>query len=369
VKILMTEAAKAFITPLTLETLSKNAVLSDISSESEWNNHVELGQWAEAMLIAPCTANTLGKLANGLVDNLVLATYLSAKCPVFIAPAMDLDMWKHGSTKKNLDVVKSYGDEIIPVEHGELASGLVGEGRMAEPENILTYLEAYFSKKKDLTDQKIMVTAGPTYEKIDPVRYIGNPSSGKMGIAVAEECASRGAKVTLIQGPGHLKANHANITTIKITSAQQMYEASLEAYKTSHVAVFAAAVADYTPQTYSDQKIKKKEGDMSIGLKRTKDIAGSLGEIKKEGQINIGFALETQNMLNNAKSKLERKNFDFIVLNTVNDAGAGFQTDTNKVKLVLKNGKILEYPLKSKTKVAEDIVNQLVQLQNNDSEN
>lgn len=362
VKVIMTDAAANFITPLTLSTLSKNEVITSLMTDDNWSNHVELGLWADAMLIAPATATTISKMANGIADNMLVATYLSAKCPVYIAPAMDLDMWKHGSTEANISKLQSYDNQIIPVGHGELASGLVGDGRMAEPEDIITFLEAEESKKKDLLDKTILITAGPTRESIDPVRFISNHSTGSMGIAIAEDCARRGAKVDLVLGPSSLNASHININTIDVQSAEDMYQASVQRYESADVTILAAAVADYTPATVADQKIKKKEGDMNIDLERTKDIAAALGKRKSSNQINIGFALETQNAVANATSKLERKNFDFIVLNSLEDKGAGFGIGSNKVSIIHKNDKINKYPLKSKKKVAVDIVNEIVHL-------
>lgn len=361
VRVIMTPSACSFITPLTLSTLSKHEVHTEVSNGSSWNNHVELGLWADAMIIAPTTATTLGKMANGIADNMVVATYLSAKCPVYIAPAMDLDMWKHPSTLSNIKKLESYGNKIIPVGDGELASGLSGEGRMAEPEEIFAYLENAFSKGKDLLGKKVLVTAGPTYEAIDPVRFIGNRSSGKMGVAIAESCANRGARVELVLGPSRLTVDHPNINCIRVQSAQEMYEAATKVFPSCNAAVMAAAVADYTPKTVSDIKIKKKDGDLNIPLERTKDIAGYLGSIKNN-QVLIGFALETNDEIANANRKLQKKNLDFIVLNSLNDKGAGFQHDTNKIRIIKKSGESLEFDLKSKTEVAEDIVNELVNL-------
>ena len=359
VRVIMTPSACAFISPLTLSTLSKHNVHTEVSDGNSWNNHVELGLWADAMIVAPCTATTLGKMANGIADNMLVATYLSAKCPVYIAPAMDLDMWIHPSTKANLTKLKSYGNGIIPVGNGELASGLTGEGRMAEPEDIVTYLSTKLAKNQDLAGKTVIVTAGPTHEALDPVRFIGNRSSGKMGISIAEECASRGAKVQLILGPSNLNSNHVNVTTLKVTSAEDMYQSSIANFDKCDIAVMAAAVADYTPQTVSNIKIKKKDGDLSIPLKRTKDIAAHLGSIKKN-QILIGFALETNDEIFNANRKLQKKNLDFIVLNSLNDKRAGFQHDTNKIRIIKSESDIKVYPLKSKTEVAIDIVDEIV---------
>ena len=362
VKVIMTESAADFITPLSLATLSKNEVVSAIATEDNWSNHVELGLWADAFLIAPATANTMGKMVNGLADNVLVATYLSAKCPVFVAPAMDLDMWKHGSTKNNLAQIESFGDQIIPVGHGELASGLVGDGRMAEPEDIVAYLDNHFSKKKDLANKKVLITSGPTREAIDPVRFISNHSTGKMGIVLADECAARGAQVELVLGPSVLNASHVNVNTTNVQSAEDMYQACIQYHYDADVTILAAAVADYTPTNSADQKIKKKAGDMGIELKRTKDIAAELGKQKSGNQIHVGFALETQNAIANASGKLERKNLDFIVLNTLEDKGAGFGTSSNKVSIIHKSGEIKKYELKSKKKVAVDIVNELIQM-------
>jgi len=357
VKVIMTKAATTFITPLTLSTLSKNPVLTDISTEEAWNNHVELGLWADAYLIAPITANTLSKMATGMADNMLLACYLSAKCPIFFAPAMDLDMWKHPSTKKNLDTLHSYGNKLIPVDDGELASGLVGEGRMAEPEQIVKLLSKKFDNNDQFVGKTVLVTAGPTYEAIDPVRFIGNRSTGKMGIAIAEAFAERGADVKLILGPSALEVSHNSIQRIDVTSAKEMFEKSLEFFPLSQVAILAAAVADYRPLHVSDKKIKKKEGNLNIELERTRDIAATLGGMKKDDQIIVGFALETNNEIVNAKRKLEKKNFDFIVLNSLNDKGAGFKHDTNKVSIISKHNGTQQFNLKLKTEVAIDIVN------------
>ncbi len=361
VQVLMTPVAKAFIGPVTLSTLSKRPVISDVSSEDSWNNHVELGLWADAMIIAPATSTTMAKLVTGLADNMVVATYLSAKCPIFFAPAMDLDMWKHPATLHNVKMLQSYGNHLIPVEHGELASGLVGDGRMAEPENIFAFLEQSFKKNLDLKDKKAIVTAGPTYEPIDPVRFIGNRSTGKMGIAIAEELASRGASVQLILGPTKEKPQHPAIELLAVRTAEEMYQASKANFDKADIAVLAAAVADYRPKEVADQKIKKKEGDFAINLERTTDIAASLGKIKRTNQIIVGFALETQNELENAKRKRKKKNFDFIVLNSLNDKGAGFAHDTNKISLVFDN-KNENFELKSKRAVAVDIVDAIVAL-------
>ncbi len=362
VKVLMTPSATAFISPLTLSTLSKNEVHIDVVSDKSWNNHVEMGLWADAMIIAPATANTLAKLANGICDNIVSAVYLSARCPVFIAPAMDVDMWHHPSTQENLKRLQSYSNTIIPVNKGELASGLYGEGRMAEPEEIITFLNGFFSKKQDLIGKNVLVTAGPTFEPIDPVRFIGNHSSGKMGVAIAEELATRGATVHLVLGPSKLSPNHNNINVIRIMTAQEMYDKCVEIFPDCDAAIMAAAVADYKPSTVATTKIKKKKEDMSIHLSKTKDIAASLGKKKNKKQILVGFALETNNEIINAQSKLERKNFDFIVLNSLKDKGAGFNFDTNKITIIKKDNNIRKFELKSKKETAKDIVQELALL-------
>jgi len=361
VQVLMTPAATSFITPLTISTLSKNPVHSSVSSEEGWNNHVDMGLWADAMIVAPCTATTLSKMANGICDNVIVATYLSARCPVFFAPAMDLDMWVHPATLENVGKLQSYGNHLIPVGEGELASGLVGKGRMAEPEDIVAFVDKHLNaaKNSNLNGKHVVITAGPTHEAIDPVRFIGNHSSGKMGISIAEEAAQRGAIVTLVLGPSKLSTNHPNISTIAVKSAEDMYQATIQHYGNADVAVLAAAVADYTPTTTATQKIKKKAGDMAIKLKRTKDIAAELGKIKQKGQVNIGFALETNNELENAQKKLIKKNFDFIVLNSLQDKGAGFQHNTNKVTFVDVDNNIQNFELKSKTDVASDILNKI----------
>lgn len=357
VKVVMTEASKTFITPLTLSTLSKNPVLSSFTNgdQGEWNNHVELGLWADVMMIAPASANTLGKMANGLCDNLLLATYLSARCPVFVAPAMDLDMYQHPSTKANLVKLASYGNHVIEAEDGELASGLSGVGRMAEPEHLVAHLEEFFDLKKKLKGKKVLITAGPTYEAIDPVRFIGNHSSGKMGYALAEEADAQGADVTLISGPTHLNAPKG-VKLIKVSSGREMYEAALAHYISTDINIFAAAVADYAPKTVAAQKIKKDDDEMNITLSKTIDIAKALGIEKKPGQFNVGFALETENELENAKGKIKKKNFDMIVLNSLNQAGAGFGYETNKITLIDKANNIQDFELKTKQEVAKDII-------------
>ena len=355
VQVLMTEAASGFVSTLTFSTLSKRSVFTSVHSESGWNNHVDLGLWADAFVIAPATATTLGKLANGIADNMVVATYLSARCPVFFAPAMDLDMWTHPSTQSNIQRLQSYGDTLIPVAHGELASGLVGPGRMAEPEDIVAFLNAYFVEQHSLAGMKVMVTAGPTYEPIDPVRFIGNRSSGKMGIAIAEDLAGRGASVDLILGPSALDTEHSLIKVHRVATAQEMYEKAAELFPATQIAVFAAAVADYRPKEVHSEKIKKKTDNLNIELEKTTDIAATLGQIKKQGQLAVGFALETENAETHAKGKLERKNFDMVVLNSLRDPGAGFQHDTNKIKIFHRDGTQEEFELKSKKAVAKDI--------------
>ena len=361
VQVLMTPAAHSFVTPLTLSVLSDKPVLTEFFDKKtgEWNKHVELAMWADLMIFAPVTANTLGKMANGLADNLLLTVYLSAKSTVMIAPAMDLDMYAHPSTTANLQKLKSYGHIIIPATQGELASGLSGYGRMEEPENIFEQIRLFFEKKKSLNNKTVLITAGPTYEAIDPVRFIGNHSSGKMGIALAEEAASRGAKVILILGPTHLKALHPAIQTIRIQSAAEMYEAVHRHFSKADIAILAAAVADFTPKKTATQKIKKKGDSMQLQLKSTRDILASLGKIKNSNQILIGFAMETQNEVENARKKLEKKNLDFIVLNSLNEKNAGFQHDTNKVNIIFRNGNIKNFPLKSKRAVAGDIFDEI----------
>lgn len=362
VKVIMTSSAKDFITPLTISTLSKNTVYSDITNGDQWNNHVDLGLWADLFVVAPATANTMAKMANGIVDNMVLATYLSAKCPVMIAPAMDLDMWLHPSTKNNISLLQSYGNTIIDATYGELASGLIGKGRMAEPESILEAIENTIQKKKDLVNKTFLITAGPTYEKIDPVRFIGNRSTGKMGIAIAKNAVERGAKVNLVLGPTSQSIEHPSIDIIKVQSAEEMYRASVKLYPNCDVGILSAAVADYTPLNYSDIKIKKKSDDLNLQLARTKDIAKELGANKNTQQLLIGFALETNNELENAKAKIIKKNFDFIVLNSLNDKGAGFGHDTNKISIIHKDNKTKNYQLKNKNDVAKDILNEVVSI-------
>ena len=361
VRVIMTKASCSFVSPLSFATLSKNEVFTDVSSESSWNNHVELGLWADLMIIAPCTATTLAKLANGIADSMVVACYLSAKCPVFFAPAMDLDMWIHPSTTMNIEKLQSYGNHLITVGAGELASGLVGEGRMEEPEKIASILSNFIGgSKNDLKGKKVIITAGPTYEDLDPVRYIGNRSTGKMGVALAEVCAERGADVKLVLGPSKIVCSEELVEVTKVRSADQMLEAVVEDYKSADIVIFAAAVADYRPATRSEEKIKKKVGKMSIALERTPDIAATTGKMKSKSQFHVGFALETQNEEQNAKSKLERKNFDLIVLNSLRDAGAGFGHDTNKIKIFDSEGKFESFPLQSKKNTARDIIDAIV---------
>ena len=360
VKIVMTAAAKDFVTPLSLSTLSKNPVLVDLAENDSWANHVMLGRWADVMLIAPLSCNTLAKMATGLCDNLLMAIYLSATCPIVVAPAMDEDMWKHGTTKKNLEILKGFGNHIIPVENGELASGLVGEGRMAEPEAIFNWLHDFFFKEKELSGKKILITAGPTYEQIDPVRFIGNHSSGKMGVAIAEEIKSRGGDVTLVLGPSTIKVN-GSIKVINVISAAEMFDACEKKFPETDIAIMSAAVADYTPVETAKEKIKKTENDFSISLTKTKDILKTLGQLKTSNQFLVGFALETNNETANALQKLNTKNADMIVLNSLQDKGAGFGHDTNKITIFDKTGKAYPFDVKSKKEVAKDIVNTIIQ--------
>jgi len=362
VQVVMTAAAKEFITPLTLSTLTRKPVVSEFFDrrDGSWNSHVDLGQWADAMLIAPCTASTLGKMASGVADNMLATTYFSMKAPVFIAPAMDLDMYSHPVTQRNIETLRSIGNIFIEPSSGELASQLVGKGRMQEPEVIVAALEEYFRTQSQLSKKKILITAGPTFEQIDPVRFIGNNSTGKMGFALAEECAARGADVTLISGPVNLKTVHSGINRIDVRSAQQMYEAAMEHFPGSDAAILCAAVADYTPAVVADNKIKRK-GEMTLTLKPTQDIAAALGAIKRPDQRMVGFALETNNEFSNAQDKLERKNLDFIVLNSLRDEGAGFGYDTNKVTLIDRK-ESQPLPLQSKKDVAKAIINKLAGL-------
>ena len=363
VKVVMTPASKDFITPLTLSTLSKNPVHSLFTNEEDdnavWNNHVELGLWADIFVIAPATANTMSKMTNGTCDNLLLATYLSAKCPVYFAPAMDLDMYKHPSTVQSFKALKSFGNIMIPATSGELASGLVGEGRMAEPEDIVDFIEKDILNKLPLCGKKVLVTAGPTYEAIDPVRFIGNHSSGKMGFEIAKAAANLGAEVVLVSGPSHETVSSSLINLIRVTSASQMYTEVHDYFGNVDIAVLSAAVADYRPKNVADQKIKKKEATFSIELEKTKDILASLGAIKTK-QFLVGFALETNNELEHAKGKLKAKNLNLIVLNSLNDKGAGFGGSTNKVTFITNEDQIIAQELKSKTQVAEDLMNQIL---------
>ncbi len=368
VQVLMTESAADFIAPLTVSTLSKHPVLSSVRSEAGWNNHVELGLWADALVIAPATANTLAKLANGLCDNILGAVYLSARCPVFVAPAMDVDMWHHPATQANIRRLQEHGVYIIPVGTGELASGLVGEGRMAEPEDIVAFVvrslksspipprSSPLAPHPSLSGKKALVTAGPTFEPLDPVRFIGNHSSGKMGIAIAEALAAQGVAVTLVLGPTDLRPQNPSIRVVPVMSAQEMYAACASVFPETDITVLAAAVADYRPRVFSETKIKKKDDEMSIELAKTIDIAATLGKNKRPNQVFVGFALETHNEEAHAQGKLEKKNFDFIVLNSMQDAGAGFGLDTNKISIFRRDGSRQDFPLKSKTDVAWDIV-------------
>ena len=362
VQVLMTDSATQFIPPLTLSTLSRRTVFTTVTNGEGWNNHVELGLWADAMIIAPVTATTLGKLANGIADNMVVATYLSARCPVFFAPAMDLDMWQHPATRRNVVRLQDYGNHLIPVGYGELASGLVGDGRMAEPETIVRTLTNHFQTQTNWEGRTALVTAGPTHEALDPVRYLGNRSSGKMGVAIAEAMAARGAVVHLVLGPSAEQVQHARINVHRVISAREMFDCCEEYFEQCDVSVMAAAVADYRPATIADSKLKKSEDELSIRLERTEDIAATLGARKRNDQLLIGFALETDRETENAQSKLHRKNFDFIVLNSLRDAGAGFRYDTNKVTFVHRDGSMVRHELKSKREVADDIVDAVEKL-------
>ena len=362
VKVIITPAASDFVSSLTLSTLSRNKVLTDLFDEQSWANHVMLGRWADIMLIAPLSCNTLAKMANGQCDNLLLATYLSATCPVIVAPAMDEDMWNHPATKTNLKKLEIVGNKIIPVEKGDLASGLYGEGRMAEPEQIIDFITANFFLTRPLEGKKAIVTAGPTYEPIDPVRFIGNHSSGKMGIAIAKELYNRGAGVTLIVGPTSIDTTLTGISVISVKTAGEMYKAVTDAFNTADMAIMAAAVADYTPVNPEKEKIKKKEEYFTLELTRTKDILKSLGEKKNAGQVLIGFALETYNERKFAIEKLQRKQADMIIMNSLNDAGAGFGLDTNKITIFEKGGQEFNFDIKSKTEVAKDIVDTIIRL-------
>ena len=363
VQVVITPAGKEFITPITLSALTSKPVISDFFSQRDgtWHSHVSLGLWADAMVVAPATASTIGKMAHGIADNMLITTYLSMKAPVFVAPAMDLDMWAHPSTQDNLALLRQRGVTIIEPASGELASHLVGKGRMEEPERIAEIVLGSFATKKELSSKRILITAGPTYERIDPVRFIGNYSSGKMGFALAEECAARGAEVELLCGPVQLSTSTPGIHLTRVESAQQMWEAASNLFPSMDAAILCAAVADFTPDNVADQKIKREGDDLVLRLKPTRDIAKGLGAMKREDQRLIGFALETNDELDNARKKLQKKNFDFIVLNSLQDEGAGFQHDTNKITIVSAND-VKAYPLKPKTDVARDIIDQLVQI-------
>jgi phosphopantothenoylcysteine decarboxylase/phosphopantothenate--cysteine ligase len=362
VQVVITPAGKEFITPLTLSTLSSKPVISEFFSNRDgtWNSHVDLGLWADVMLVAPATAATIGKMANGIADNMLITTYLSCKAPVFVAPAMDLDMFAHPSTQQNLERLRSFGNHIIEPAAGELASHLIGKGRMEEPEKIVDVLEAFFLKKQSLKGKKILITAGPTYEKIDPVRFIGNYSSGKMGFALAETAAEEGAEVTLVAGPVSLSTSNPKIKRIDVESAQEMYDVAMNEFSKQDAAILCAAVADYRPKVRNDVKIKRENNqNLSIELVANPDIAASLGAVKKDNQVMVGFALETNDAKFHAKDKMKRKNLDFIVVNSLEDKGAGFQCDTNKISIIDDEGGITDYPLKSKSDVAKDIIEKL----------
>ena len=363
VQAVMTPSAKEFITPLTISTLTHKPVISEFFDrrDGSWHSHVDIGLWADAMIIAPATASSIAKMANGVADNMLITTYLSMRAPVFVAPAMDVDMFSHTATQKNIKTLRSYGNIIIEPETGELASGLEGKGRMEEPAVIAKSLEAYFKSQNQLKGKRVLITAGPTYEKIDPVRFIGNYSSGKMGYALAEECAERGAEVELVSGPVSINLNRANIHITKVESAAQMYAAAVNAFPTTDIAILCAAVADFTPRETKDVKIKREKGDMAIQLVPTKDIAAELGRMKKESQFMVGFALETNDETNNAINKLKAKKLDFIVLNSLNDKGAGFSVDTNKITIISDTSKY-EYSLKPKREVAKDIIDKICEL-------
>jgi phosphopantothenoylcysteine decarboxylase / phosphopantothenate---cysteine ligase len=362
VRVIMTTAATDFISKLTLSTLSKNKVLVDLFDEDSWANHVMLGRWADIMLVAPLSCNTLSKMANGQCDNLLLAVYLSATCPVVLAPAMDEDMWHHPSTNENVKRLESFGNKIIPVDTGELASGLTGDGRMAEPEKIIRFIEEFFFTAKSLSGKKAFVSAGPTYEPLDPVRFIGNHSSGKMGLAIAEELHVRGAEVTLIMGPSEINLPNNGIKSIRVNTAEEMYHACTKEFDGSDIGVMAAAVADYTPVKVASDKIKKTNGALVIELKKTKDILKTLGEKKLSKQVLVGFALETNNERGYALEKLRNKHADMVVMNSLNDQGAGFGTDTNKITIFDKSGKEFNFELMSKKEVAKNIVDTIIQL-------
>ena len=363
VKVVMTKGATDFIAPLTFSTLSKNKVLTDLFEEDTWANHVLLGRWADVMIIAPASCNTIAKMANGLCDNLLLAVYLSSTCPVLIAPAMDEDMWQHSATKNNVEILKSNGNKLLPVNDGELASGLSGEGRMAEPEEILDYLDNFFSNQNVLKGSKALVTAGPTYEALDPVRFIGNHSSGKMGVAIAEELAMRGAEVQLVLGPSEIKVDH-KIEIKRVISADEMYEACMLNFDTYDIIIMAAAVSDYTPLNPSKEKIKKLQNGLSLELIKTKDILFRAGELKSDKQTLVGFALETENEKANALKKLSKKNADLLILNSLNDEGAGFGYSTNKITIFDRRGREYNFHTKSKKEVATDIINTIIEYRN-----
>lgn len=362
VQVVMTPSAKEFITPLTLSTLTHKPVVSEFFDrrDGSWHSHVDLGLWADAMIIAPATASSIGKMANGIADNMLITTYLSMKAPVFVAPAMDLDMYAHPSTQQNIQRLVSYGNHIIEPGTGFLASKLEGKGRMEEPEKIVEMLEKHFSKSQSLTGKSVLITAGPTYEKIDPVRFVGNYSSGKMGYALAEACAKQGAEVTLVSGPVMLQTKHPAIRRIDVESAQEMYSAATTYFPQADIAILSAAVADFTPETTADKKIKRKGDELVLNLRPTQDIAAALGAIKNENQLLVGFALETDNEVQNAQDKMKRKNFDFIVLNSLQDKGAGFRVDTNKITIIDRQQGTTTYETKSKQEVAEDIVEYIV---------
>lgn len=362
VQVVITPAGKEFITPVTLSTLTSKPVVSEFFSrrDGSWHSHVDLGLWADAMVIAPATASTIGKMAHGIADNMLLTTYLSMKAPVFIAPAMDLDMYAHPATQHNLDIIRSFGNHIIEPAEGELASHLTGKGRMEEPERIAEIIEAFFTTRQDLDGKHVLITAGPTYERIDPVRFIGNYSSGKMGFALAEECAARGARVTLVAGPVQMQAHHPAIQRVNVETAAEMLKAALEAFSSADAAILCAAVADFTPDQAASSKIKRERGEQTLHLIPTQDIAATLGAAKRPGQRVVGFALETDNEESHAREKLVRKHLDFIVLNSLRDAGAGFRCDTNKVT-ILSAQEVKKYPLKTKSEVAKDIIDMLCQ--------
>ena len=366
VQVVMTPSAKEFITPLTLATLTQKPVVSEFFDrrDGSWHSHVSLGLWADAMLVAPASASTIGKMANGIADNMLVTTYLSMRAPVFVAPAMDLDMYAHPSTQANLQKLQSYGNHIIEPGTGFLASKLEGKGRMEEPEKIVEALEQFFAQQQQLAGKKVLITAGPTYEKIDPVRFIGNYSSGKMGFALAEVCAEQGAEVTLVSGPVVLQAKHPGIKRIDVESAREMYEAATKHFPKADITILCAAVADFTPKTTADKKIKRKGDNLKLELQPTQDIAAALGAVKKKKQVLVGFALETDNELQNAQDKMERKNLDLIVLNSLQDKGAGFRVDTNKVTIIDRHNGLTAYDTKSKREVAEDIVEKVVKLKN-----